>query len=55
MSYLTVPAVMGPVVGPPLGGFIVTYWSWRWIFFINVPIGVIGMTLVTMYIENFRE
>src|SRR5208282_5557698 len=55
MSYLTVPAVMGPVVGPPLGGFIVTYWSWRWIFFINVPIGVVGMTLVTMYIENFRE
>ncbi len=55
MSYLTVPAVMGPVVGPPLGGLIVTYWSWRWIFFINVPIGVIGMTLVTMYIENFRE
>ncbi len=55
MSYLTVPAVMGPVVGPPLGGFIVTYWSWRWIFFINVPIGVLGMTLVTMYIENFRE
>src|SRR5882757_7201343 len=55
MSYLTVPAVLGPVVGPPLGGFIVTYWSWRWIFFINVPIGMIGITLVTWYIDNIRE
>ena len=48
MSYLTVPAVLGPVVGPPVGGFIVTYYSWRWIFFINVPIGVIGIMLVTL-------
>jgi EmrB/QacA subfamily drug resistance transporter len=55
MSYLTVPAVLGPVVGPPVGGFIVTYYSWRWIFFINVPIGIIGITLVTLYIPNIRE
>lgn len=55
MSYLTVPAVLGPVVGPPVGGFIVTYWSWRWIFFINVPIGVIGIILVSLFIENIRE
>ena len=55
MSYLTVPAVLGPVVGPPVGGFIVTYWSWRWIFFINVPIGLIGIALVTFFIENVRE
>jgi EmrB/QacA subfamily drug resistance transporter len=55
MSYLTVPAVLGPVVGPPVGGFIVTYYSWRWIFFINVPIGIIGITLVTMLIPNIRE
>src|SRR5216683_2305036 len=55
MSYLTVPAVLGPVVGPPIGGFIVTYYSWRWIFFINVPIGLIGITLVTWYIDNIRE
>ena len=55
MSYLTVPAVLGPVVGPPIGGFIVTYYSWRWIFFINVPIGLIGITLVTLYIPNIRE
>ena len=55
MSYLTVPAVLGPVVGPPVGGFIVTYYSWRWIFFINIPIGLLGITLVTLYIENIRE
>lgn len=55
MSYLTVPAVLGPVVGPPVGGFIVTYYSWRWIFFINVPIGALGITLVTWYIPNIRE
>jgi EmrB/QacA subfamily drug resistance transporter len=55
MSYLTVPAILGPVVGPPLGGFIVTYYSWRWIFFINLPIGILGYALVTMFIENVRE
>ena len=55
MSYLTVPAVLGPVVGPPVGGFIVTYYSWRWIFFINVPIGAIGIALVTWYIPEIRE
>lgn len=55
MSYLTVPAVLGPVVGPPLGGFIVTYYSWRWIFFLNIPIGILGITLVSLYIENIRE
>ena len=49
MSYLTVPAVLGPVVGPPVGGFIVTYYSWRWIFFINVPIGMIGISAGDLY------
>ena len=48
MAWLTVPALVGPVVGPPLGGFIVTYASWRWIFYINVPIGVLGIVLVTL-------
>src|SRR5437588_10485874 len=55
MSYLTVPAVFGPVVGPPVGGFIVTYASWRWIFLMNVPIGIIGVALVTVYIGDIRE
>jgi MFS family permease len=43
------------VVGPPLGGFLVTYLSWRWIFDINVPIGVLGVVLVTLFIKDVRE
>src|SRR5579863_1144118 len=55
MSYVSVPALVGPVIGPPLGGFIVTYGSWPWIFFINVPIGVLGVVLVRLFIDNIRE
>jgi EmrB/QacA subfamily drug resistance transporter len=55
MSYVSVPALIGPVIGPPLGGFIVTYGSWRWIFFINIPIGALGVLLVNLFIENIRE
>lgn len=45
MSWLSVPALIGPVVGPPVGGFITTYFSWHWIFLINIPIGIIGIYL----------
>ncbi|HUI17514.1 MAG TPA: MFS transporter [Alphaproteobacteria bacterium] len=55
MAYLTVPALIGPVLGPPVGGFITTYVSWRWIFFLNVPIGLLGIGLVSAFIENYRE
>ena len=55
MAWMTVPAFVGPVVGPPVGGFITTYFTWRWVFFLNVPIGVVGMVLVTYLIENHRE
>src|SRR5712675_1743968 len=55
MSYVSVPALIGPVIGPPLGGFIVTYASWHWIFFINIPIGMIGVVLVRLFIDNIRE
>lgn len=55
MAWLTTPALIGPVVGPPLGGFITTYFSWRWVFDINVPIGVVGILLVTFLIEDVRE
>ena len=55
LAYLTVPALIGPVVGPPLGGFITTYFHWRWIFWINVPIGVLGVLLSLKFIENLRE
>src|SRR5690348_10670738 len=55
MSFVSVPALIGPIVGPPLGGFIVTYASWRWIFFINIPIGVIGVLLINLVIKNIEE
>src|SRR5947208_7398246 len=54
MSYVSVPALIGPVMGPPLGGFIVTYWSWRWIFFINIPIGVLGIVLVNLLVSDLK-
>ena len=46
------PGLIGPVVGPPLGGFIATYATWRWIFFINVPIGLLGVWLVLRFVPR---
>ncbi|MCX5493792.1 DHA2 family efflux MFS transporter permease subunit [Kaistia dalseonensis] len=54
LAWLTVPALIGPVVGPPLGGFITTYFEWRWIFWINVPIGVLGVVLATLFIPDIH-
>jgi EmrB/QacA subfamily drug resistance transporter len=55
MSWLTMPALIGPIMGPPLGGFIVTYFSWRWVFEINVPIGIAGIVAVSIFITDVRE
>src|SRR6516225_2890951 len=52
MSLVTIPALIGPICGPPLGGFITTYASWHWIFLINVPIGLIGIAMVTFFIPD---
>jgi EmrB/QacA subfamily drug resistance transporter len=54
MSLLTIPALIGPICGPPLGGFITTYASWHWIFIINVPIGLLGIALATRFIPDIR-
>jgi len=54
-AYLTMPAMLGPVLGPLVGGFMVTYWSWRWIFLINVPMGVLGVVLISLFITDVRE
>src|SRR6202051_1938231 len=55
LAWLTMPALLGPVMGPPIGGFIKTYFPWRWIFWINLPIAALGMTLATLFIPNVRE
>jgi EmrB/QacA subfamily drug resistance transporter len=55
MSWLTIPALMGPVCGPLLSGFLTTYFSWRWIFWINVPICLVGLVLATLFIPNIRS
>src|ERR1700691_3733587 len=54
MSLVTMPALIGPICGPPLGGFITTYASWHWIFLINVPIGLVGIVMATRFIPNVR-
>jgi EmrB/QacA subfamily drug resistance transporter len=52
MTYMTMPALIGPAMGPVLGGFLATYVSWRWIFYINIPFGLIGIALALRFIAN---
>jgi EmrB/QacA subfamily drug resistance transporter len=54
MAWVTTPALIGPVLGPPVGGFITTYATWHWIFIINLPIGLLGIVLATRYIDDLR-
>jgi EmrB/QacA subfamily drug resistance transporter len=54
LSYLTLPALIGPVIGPLIGGFLTTYLHWRWIFFINLPMGLIGIILATRYVPDVK-
>ena len=52
MSYFMLPGMFGPVVGPLIGGFVTTYFSWHWNFFINVPLGIIGIALAIRFIPD---
>jgi EmrB/QacA subfamily drug resistance transporter len=54
MVWVTLPALIGPLIGPALGGFITTFISWHWIFLINIPIGLAGIVLATIFIEDVR-
>jgi EmrB/QacA subfamily drug resistance transporter len=55
MAWVTVPALIGPVIGPPLGGFITTFFSWHWIFLINIPIGLVGIFMALKYIDPIKS
>jgi EmrB/QacA subfamily drug resistance transporter len=55
LAYITWPGLTALVVGPPLGGFITTYASWHWIFFLNLPIGIVALILALLWVENFRS
>jgi EmrB/QacA subfamily drug resistance transporter len=54
MTYMVVPSVIGPTMGPLLGGLITTYFSWRWLFYVNVPFGLVGMALALRFIADGR-
>lgn len=53
-AWLVTPALLGPILGPPIGGLIVTHLDWRWIFYINLPVGIAGIIAVSAYIDNVR-
>jgi len=55
LSVVTMPALLGPVVGPVIGGAIVTFADWRWIFFMNLPIAALGLFLVNRFVPEVRE
>ena len=55
MAFVTIPGVMAPLLGPPVGGFIVTFLSWPWIFYINLPVGAFGLFMVWRKIPDIRE
>jgi EmrB/QacA subfamily drug resistance transporter len=54
IAYITWPGLTALVVGPPLGGFITTYFSWHWIFLLNLPLGAVALTLALLCVENTR-
>jgi len=55
LNFLTIPALLGPTIGPALGGAITQYFHWRWIFVVNVPIGILGLYLVYRFIPEITE
>ena len=55
MSFVAIPGLIGPMLGPIAGGLIVGYLHWRLIFFVNIPIGVIGLYMVYLHLPDYRE
>ena len=55
MSFVAIPGLIGPMLGPIAGGLIVGYFHWRLIFFVNIPIGLIGLWMVYLHLPDYRE
>jgi EmrB/QacA subfamily drug resistance transporter len=55
MSFISIPALVAPMLGPIAGGLIVGYLHWRYIFFLNIPIGLIGLVMVYLHLPNYFE
>ena len=55
MSFVSIPGLIGPMLGPLLGGVIIRYFHWSVIFFVNIPIGLLGLGLVYRHLPNYRE
>ncbi|WP_407497281.1 MFS transporter [Elizabethkingia anophelis] len=54
MNFAIIPALIGPVLGPLVGGYLVDYFSWHWIFLINIPIGIIGIILGSKFMPDYK-
>jgi EmrB/QacA subfamily drug resistance transporter len=55
MSFVSIPALVAPMLGPLAGGLIVAYLHWRFIFFLNVPIGIVGLIMVYLHLPDYRQ
>lgn len=55
MNYITIPGLLGPVIGPSLGGFLSDNFSWHWIFLVNIPVGFAGMFLAWKIMPNYKN
>jgi len=55
MSFVAIPSLVAPMLGPLAGGLIVAYWHWRMIFFLNLPIGIAGLIIVHLHLPDYRE
>jgi EmrB/QacA subfamily drug resistance transporter len=55
MSFVAIPGLVGPMLGPVAGGLIVGYLHWRFIFYVNIPIGIVGLLMVYLHLPDYRE